>query len=64
MLPFQNPLVLRGVEDMWGGNRASGCWLNRNVLTKTSEEGGCRLPWVLIDYGIGMVMPVQIGEPE
>ena len=40
MLPFQNPLVLRGVEDMWGGNRASGCWLNRNVLTKKDLDLG------------------------
>lgn len=40
MLPFQNPLVLRGVEDMWGGNRAFGCWLNRNVLTKKDLDLG------------------------
>lgn len=37
---------------------------NSCSILASSEEGGCRLPWVLIDYGIGMVMPVQIGETE
>ena len=109
VLPFQNPLVLRGVEDMWGGESCLwmlveqkrfdqkrpgprgyewimvvgiSYWKKRGVFqiyfwrvdywplethaafSASSEEGGYRLPWVLLDYGIGMVMPVQIGETE